>query len=107
VLTEKDFLKLLVIILLAVIFYGLTGLIIMLCFQWIALQSYAADVANKYGISQVNASRLGGAVIFFSWLGLLLSGYYNGYMGGKSGGPAGPYWIDWVLCRSRTCGRPS
>ena len=105
-LTDKDFLKLLVIMLLAVIFYALTGLIIMLCFQWITLQSYAADVANKYGIFQVNASRLGGAVIFFSWLGLLLPGYYNGYMGGKSGRPAGPYWIDWVLCRSRACGSP-
>ena len=105
-LTEKDSLKLLVIMLLEVIFYGLTGLIIMLCFQWIALQSYAADVADKYGISQVNAPRLGGAVIFFSWLELLLRGYYNGYMGGKSGGVAGPYWIDWVLCRSMACGSP-
>ena len=93
-LTDKDFLKLLVIMLLAVIFYALTGLIIMLCFQWITLQSYAADVADKYGISQVNASRLGGAVIFFSWLGLMLAGYCNGYLGGNSGGPAGPYWID-------------
>ena len=105
-LTDKDFLKLLVIMLLAVIFYALTGLIIMLCFQWITLQSYAADVADKYGISQVNASRLGGAGIFFRWLGLLLPGYYNGYLGDKSGGPAGPYWIDWVLCRSRACGSP-
>ena len=95
VLTEKDLVKLAVILLLAVIFYGLTGLIIMLCFQWITLQSYAADAADKHGISQVSASRLGGLVIFISWLGLMLAGYYNGYLGGKSGGPAGPYWIDW------------
>jgi UDP-N-acetylmuramyl pentapeptide phosphotransferase/UDP-N-acetylglucosamine-1-phosphate transferase len=38
---------------------------------------------------------LGGLAIFISWLGLMLAGYYNGYLGGKSGGPAGPYWIDW------------
>ena len=95
VLTEKDLVKLSVIMLLAVIFYGLTGLIIMLCFQWITLQSYAADAADKHGISQVSASRLGGLAIFISWLGLMLAGYYNGYLGGKSGGPAGPYWIDW------------
>ena len=94
-LTEKDLVKLAVILLLAVIFYGLTGLIIMLCFQWITLQSYAADAADKHGISQVSASRLGGLAIFISWLGLMLAGYYNGYLGGKSGGPAGPYWIDW------------
>ncbi len=95
ILTEKDLVKLSVIMLLAVIFYGLTGLIIMLFFQWITLQSYAADAADKHGISQVSASRLGGLAIFISWLGLMLAGYYNGYLGGKSGGPAGPYWIDW------------
>jgi UDP-GlcNAc:undecaprenyl-phosphate GlcNAc-1-phosphate transferase len=95
VLTEKDLVKLSVILLLAVIFYGLTGLIIMLFFQWITLQSYAADAAGKHGISQGSASRLGGLAIFISWLGLMLAGYYNGYLGGKSGGPAGPYWIDW------------
>ena len=95
ILTEKDLVKLAVILLLAVIFYGLTGLIIMLCFQWITLQSYAADAADKHGISQVSASRLGGLAIFISWLGLMLAGYHNGYLGGKSGGPAGPYWIDW------------
>jgi len=95
ILTAKDLVKLSVIMLLAVIFYGLTGLIIMLFFQWITLQSYAADAADKHGISQVSASRLGGLAIFISWLGLMLAGYYNGYLGGKSGGPAGPYWIDW------------
>ena len=95
ILTAKDLVKLSVIVLLAVIFYGLTGLIIMLFFQWITLQSYAADSADKHGISQVSASRLGGLAIFISWLGLMLAGYYNGYLGGKSGGPAGPYWIDW------------
>jgi hypothetical protein len=51
---------------LAVVFFGLTGLIIMLCFQWIRLQRYAADVADKHGIFQVDASRLGGTAIFFS-----------------------------------------
>ena len=95
ILTEKDLVKLAVILLLAVIFYGLTGLIIMLCFQWMTLQSYAADSSDKHGISQVSASRLGGLAIFISWLGLMLTGYCNGYLGGKSGGPAGPYWIDW------------
>ena len=94
-LTAKDLVKLSVIVLLAVIFYGLTGLIIMLFFQWITLQSYAADAADKHGISQVSASRLGGLAIFISWLGLMLAGYSNGYMGETSGGPVGPYWIDW------------
>ena len=96
VLTQKDLVKLSVIMLLAVIYFGLAGLIIMLFFQWITLQSYAADAADKHGISQVSASRLGGLAIFISWVGLMLAGYYNGYLGGKSGGPAGPYWVDWL-----------
>ena len=96
VLTQKDLVKLSVVMLLAVIFFGLAGLIIMLFFQWITLRSYAADAADKHGISQVSASRLGGLAIFISWVGLMLAGYYNGYVGGKSGGPAGPYWVDWL-----------
>ena len=86
ILTGKDLVKLSVMLLLATVFFGLTGLIVMLFFQWITLQSYAADSADKHGISQVSASRLGGLAIFISWLGLMLAGYYNGYLGGKSGG---------------------
>ena len=95
VLTGKDLVKLSVMLLLATVFFGLTGLIVMLFFQWITFQSYAADPTDKHGISQVGASRLGGLAIFISWLGLMLAGYYSGYLGGNLGGPAGPYRFDW------------
>ena len=96
VLTERDLAKLSVMMLLAVIFFGLSGLVIMIFLQWITRQSYAQDAVDKHGISQVSASRLGGAAIFTSWLGLLLAGYWSDYFGDASGGPSGPYWIDWI-----------
>ena len=95
VLTERDLAKLSVMMLLAVIFFGLSGLMIMIFLQWITRQSYAQDAVDKHGISRVSASRLGGAAIFASWLGLLVAGYFSDYFGDASGGPAGPYWIDW------------
>ena len=96
VLTERDLIKLSVMMLLAVVFFGLSGLVIMIFLQWITRQSYAQDVVDKHGISKVSASRLGGAAIFTSWLGLLLAGYWSDYFGDASGGPSGPYWIDWI-----------
>ena len=96
VLTERDLAKLSVMMLLAVIFFGLSGLVIMIFLQWITRQSYAQDAVDKHGISQVSASRLGGAAIFTSWLGLLLAGYWSDYFGDAFGGSVGPYWIDWI-----------
>ena len=96
VLTERDLVKLSVMMLLAVIFFGLSGLMIMIFLQWITRQSYAQDAVDKHGISRVSASRLGGAAIFASWLGLLVAGYFSDYFGDASGGPAGPYWVDWL-----------
>ena len=96
VLTERDLAKLSVMMLLAVIFFGLAGLMIMTLLQWITRQSYAQDAIDKHGISRVSASRLGGATIFASWLGLLVAGYFSDYFGDASGGPSGPYWIDWL-----------
>ena len=96
VLTERDLAKLSVMMLLAVIFFGLSGLMIMILLQWITRQSYAHDAVDKHGISRVSASRLGGAAIFASWLGLLVAGYFSDYFGDASGGPSGPYWIDWL-----------
>jgi len=102
VLTEKDLVKLSVMMLLAVIFFGLSGLMIMIFMQWITRQSYAQDAIDKHGISRIGASRLGGAVIFASWLGLLLAGYFSDYFGDELGGPSGPYWIDWIAVGSCT-----
>ena len=50
----------------------------MLFLQWITSQSYAIESIDKHGIGKVGASRLGGAAIFGSALGLYLFGAYSG-----------------------------
>ena len=58
-------------LLLATIFFGLTGLVIMLFLQWITRQSYAQESVDKHGISQLSASRMGGVAIIVTTLALL------------------------------------
>ena len=63
VLSEKDLIKLSVMMLLATIVFGLTGLVFMIILQWMTRQNYAKDSVDKHGISSVSASRLGGAAV--------------------------------------------
>ena len=81
VLTEKDLIKLSAMMLLATIFFGLTGLVIMIILQWFARQSYAQDSVDKHGISTIGASRLGGLAVILCTVGLLGAGTYTGLVG--------------------------
>jgi UDP-GlcNAc:undecaprenyl-phosphate GlcNAc-1-phosphate transferase len=81
VLTGKDVLKLSAMILLATIFFGLTGLVIMIILQWFTRQSYAQDSVDKHGISKISASRLGGLAVILCTVGLLGVGTYTGLVG--------------------------
>ena len=67
--------------LLATIFFGLTGLVIMIILQWFTRQSYAQDSIDKHGISKIGASRLGGLAVILCTLGLLGVGTYTGFVG--------------------------
>ena len=81
VLTGKDLLKLSAMMLLATIFFGLTGLVIMIILQWFTRQSYAQDSVDKHGISTIGASRLGGLAVILCTVGLLGVGTYTGLVG--------------------------
>jgi UDP-GlcNAc:undecaprenyl-phosphate GlcNAc-1-phosphate transferase len=81
VLTGKDLLKLSAMMLLATIFFGLTGLVIMIILQWFTRQSYAQDSVDKHGISKIGASRLGGLAVILCTVGLLGVGTYTGLVG--------------------------
>jgi len=81
VLTEKDLIKLSAMMLLATIFFGLIGLVIMIILQWITRQSYAQDSVDKHGISKIGASRLGGLAVILCTVGLLGVGTYTGLVG--------------------------
>lgn len=74
--TGKDLIKLSIMMIIATLVFGLPGLLIMLILQWITNQSYAFEAADKHGISQVGASRLGGIAIFVSSLAVCISGIY-------------------------------
>ena len=100
VLTGKDLVKLSVMLLLATIFFGLTGLVIMLFLQWITRQSYAQESVDKHGISQLSASRMGGVAIIVTTLALLAYGVYSGAFefGQGSLGVEGFVWLAVIAC---------
>jgi UDP-GlcNAc:undecaprenyl-phosphate GlcNAc-1-phosphate transferase len=100
VLTGKDLVKLSVMLLLATIFFGLTGLVIMLFLQWITRQSYAQESVDKHGISQLSASRMGGVAIIVTTLALLAYGVYSGAFGFGQGplGVEGFVWLAVIAC---------
>lgn len=100
VLTGNDLAKLSVIILIAVILFGLTGLLMMLLMKWFTLQSYAKDSVDKHGISSAEPSRLGGAAVFLCVVGLIVAGYFNGKVALDSGFFMGSKWLWWlaVIC---------
>ncbi len=79
VLSDRELGKLFIMMVLATILFGLSGLLGMMVMQWVTRQRYAKDDFEKHGISQVNASRLGGAVIIGLSLFFLISRYFTGY----------------------------
>lgn len=79
ILSDRELAKLFVMLFLAAFLFGITGLVGMLVMQWVTRQRYAKDEAAKHGISQVNASRLGGVVIIGLALSFLLIRFIGGY----------------------------
>jgi UDP-GlcNAc:undecaprenyl-phosphate GlcNAc-1-phosphate transferase len=94
-LTDRELAKLFVMLLLAAVLFGITGLMGMLVMQWVTRQRYAKDEADKHGISQVNASRLGGVVVIGLSLSFLLGRLISGYEFDDVG-PLGIHMWGWV-----------
>jgi UDP-N-acetylmuramyl pentapeptide phosphotransferase/UDP-N-acetylglucosamine-1-phosphate transferase len=95
VLTDRELAKLFVMLLLAALMFGITGLMGMLVMQWVTRQRYAKDEVAKHGISQVNASRLGGVVVIGLSLIFLFSRFLMGYEFDDIG-PLGIQMWGWV-----------
>ena len=70
VLSGRDLAKLAVMLVIATVAFGLSGLLMILIMQWMTLQSFAEDATDKHGIAEVKASRLGGVAVA---LGISLS----------------------------------
>lgn len=69
VLKERELRKLLILTLITAYFFGLLGLFVLACMEWLTRARYANDIVAKHGIGHQDASRLGGAVIVFSSAG--------------------------------------
>jgi UDP-N-acetylmuramyl pentapeptide phosphotransferase/UDP-N-acetylglucosamine-1-phosphate transferase len=97
--TGKDLTKLSIMMIIATLLFGLPGLIMMLFLQWITYQSYALESIEKHGISQVGASRLGGATVCGFSIILFALGSYLGVMSADNF-PAAPAvaWFTVVSC---------
>jgi len=79
VFSDKELGKLFIMMVLASLLFGMSGLVGMLVMQWVTRQRYAKDDIDKHGISQVDASRLGGAVVIGLALSFLIARYLMGY----------------------------
>jgi UDP-N-acetylmuramyl pentapeptide phosphotransferase/UDP-N-acetylglucosamine-1-phosphate transferase len=92
--TGKDLTKLTIMIVMAALLFGLPGLMMMLFLQWITYQSYAFESSDKHGISQIGASRLGGAAVFGFSLILYALGSFSGLVGVDN--PSGASLVAWL-----------
>ena len=94
-LTEKDIVKLLIMMVLAAGFFGLAGLVSMILMQWITRQNFAEDIVDKHGIGEVAASRLGGAVVFVTSVLFMLTAVIFGAET-RVAGPLGIPLYAWI-----------
>ena len=94
-LSEKDLIKLSIMMLLAVGFFGLKGLVAMILMQWVTRQSFAADAVDKHGIAEVPASRLGGVMILIGSTAMISLAVISGAET-RTGAPFGIPIYAWV-----------
>ena len=100
ILSDRELGKLFIMMMLAAFLFGVAGLVGMLVMQWVTRQRYAKEDQEKHGISQVNASRLGGAVIIGLCLCFLIFKYVSGH-DFDNVGPMGIHpwaWMAFLSC---------
>ena len=98
--SEQDLGALFLMMLIATLLFGLSGLIGMLVMQWVTRQQYAKEDIAKHGISEIAASRLGGVVVISLAMAFLLAHYISGYTFSDVG-PMGIQiwgWSAFLLC---------
>jgi UDP-N-acetylmuramyl pentapeptide phosphotransferase/UDP-N-acetylglucosamine-1-phosphate transferase len=99
-LSEQDLGKIFLLVLLASLLFGLSGLVGMLVMLWVTRQQYAQEDSDKHGISELNASRMGGVVIIGLALTFLVAHYVVGHIFSEVG-PLGIQvwgWTAFLLC---------
>ena len=95
IFSDKDLVKLSACLVLSAIFFGISGLLVMLGLQWLTRQSYAEDAQEKHGISHISASRLGGAAVLVCTLALIFSAAMT-EVTLLNIGAYGIFWVGWI-----------
>jgi len=102
VLSERELGQLFIMLVLAALLFGVSGLVGMLVMQWVTRQRYAKDSMDKHGISRIDASRLGGVVILGLTLCFLFIRFVVGHQFSEVG-PLGVHLWGWVAFLLSSC----
>lgn len=89
-LSVKETSKLLLMLIVAFIVWGVVGLFLIGLMQFVSMQGWAKDSVHKHGIAEMQASRLGGAVCILGGFLVVITLKLNG--ADQSGG-SGPFGI--------------
>ena len=89
-LSVKETSKLLLMLIIAFMVWGVLGVFLIGLMQFVSMQGWATDSVHKHGIAEIQASRLGGAVCIFGGILVLIVLMLNG--ADESGG-SGPFGI--------------
>ena len=94
-LSKKETSKLLLMVVLSTLSFGLAGLFLICLMQLVSMQSFAEDSVHKHGIAEMQASRLGGAATILGGVCLLVILALNGIRGAGQG-PLDIDWFAWI-----------
>ena len=100
-LSVKETSKLLLMLIIAFMVWGVLGVFLIGLMQFVSMQGWATDSVHKHGIAEIQASRLGGAVCIFGGILVLIVLTLNG-AAGISEGPLKVHRFVWVAILGST-----
>ena len=101
-LSVKETSKLLLMLIVAFMVWGVVGLFLIGLMQFVSMQGWAKDSVHKHGIAEIQASRLGGAVCILGGFLVVITLKLNGADESGGSGPFGirrvvvPLWVLWL-----------
>lgn len=91
-LSVKETYKLLLMVAIATLAFGVVGFVLISLMQLVSMQGFATDSVHKHGIAEMQASRLGGAATIFGGVIVLIVLALNG----RDADGSGPLMVDWL-----------
>ena len=100
-LSVKETSKLLLMLIIAFMVWGVLGVFLIGLMQFVSMQGWATDSVHKHGIAEIQASRLGGGVCIFGGILVLIVLTLNG-AAGIGEGPLKVHRFVWVVILGST-----